>query len=152
MTRKRVRTGRALRTPFVHSWVKPNSCHYSLLRRESPFPQLARVLRVSSPRQLGLTSIFELAKRDLAALFPGGPIPFGHLHLTEDLEEALELALQYDADLEVVLTRSRGGTNVVNLPSPRRPRKRCFTVSSRRPTLTQRASMIPLVQIVMMTH
>ncbi len=97
---------------------EPNSCRYSLLRRESPFPQLARVLRVSSPRQLGLTSIFELAKRDLAALFPGGPTPFAHLHRAEHLEEALELALQYDADLEVVLARSWGGIDVINPPSP----------------------------------
>ncbi|KAH9063521.1 hypothetical protein EDB87DRAFT_1673568 [Lactarius vividus] len=74
--------------------------HDSPLRRESPFPQLARVLRVSSPRQLGLTSIFELAKGDLATLFPGGPIPFAHLHRVEHLEEGLELALQHDADLE----------------------------------------------------
>ncbi|KAH9005063.1 hypothetical protein EDB86DRAFT_3061917 [Lactarius hatsudake] len=74
--------------------------HDSPLRRESPFPQLARVLRVSSPRQLGLASIFELAKGDLATLFPGGPIPFAHLHRVEHLEEGLELALQHDADLE----------------------------------------------------
>ncbi|KAN0133693.1 hypothetical protein V8E53_008417 [Lactarius tabidus] len=74
--------------------------HDSLLRRGSPFPQLARMLRVSSPRQLSLTPIFELAKRDLAALFPGGPLPFAHLHRIEHLEEALELALQYGADIE----------------------------------------------------
>jgi len=74
--------------------------HDSLLRPESPFPQLARMLRVSSPRQLSLTSIFELAKRDLAALFPGGPVPFAHLHQVKHLEEALELALQYDVDSE----------------------------------------------------
>jgi hypothetical protein len=76
------------------------------------------VLRVSSPRQLGLTSIFELAKRDLAALFPGGPIPFTHLHRVEHLEEALELALQCDADLEVISTRSWGGINIINPPCP----------------------------------
>lgn len=76
------------------------------------------MLRVSSPLQLSLTSIFELAKRDLAALFPGGPLPFAHLHRVEHLEEALELALQYDADLEVVSTRSCSGINVIDPISP----------------------------------
>ena len=64
------------------------------------------MLRVSSPRQLRLTSIFDLARRDFAALFPGGPTPFVHLHPVEHLEEALELALQYGADSEVVLARN----------------------------------------------
>jgi len=70
------------------------------LRPESSFRQLACILRVSSSRQLCLTSIFELANRDLAALFPGGLAPFAHRHRTEYLEEALELALQYDIHLE----------------------------------------------------
>ena len=59
-----------------------------------------------------------MAKRDLAALFPGGPIPFVHLHPVEHLEEALELALQYDADLEVVLTPSCDDINVIDPISP----------------------------------
>jgi hypothetical protein len=44
-----------------------------------------------------------LANRDLATLFPGGPLPFVHRHRTEYLEEALELALQYEIHLEVLL-------------------------------------------------
>jgi hypothetical protein len=76
------------------------------------------MLRVSSPRQLSLTPIFELAKRDLAALFPGGPLPFAHLHRIEHLEEALELALQYGADIEVVLMRSCSGISVIDPISP----------------------------------
>ncbi|KAI0277708.1 hypothetical protein BGY98DRAFT_1097261 [Russula aff. rugulosa BPL654] len=47
-----------------------------------------------------LTSIFEIANRDLATLFPGGPAPFAHLHRTDHLEEALELALQYGVESE----------------------------------------------------
>ncbi|KAI0005948.1 hypothetical protein BJV74DRAFT_984655 [Russula compacta] len=74
--------------------------HDSPSRRESSFHQLSCILRVSSPRQLDLTSIFEFANRDLAALFPGGPIPFAHRHRAEYLEEALELALQYGVELE----------------------------------------------------
>ena len=76
------------------------------------------MLRISSPRQLSLTSIFELAKHDLAALFPGGPLPFAHLHQIEHLEQALELALQYDADLEVVLVHSCSGIIVIDPISP----------------------------------
>ncbi|KAH9981378.1 hypothetical protein BGW80DRAFT_1269940 [Lactifluus volemus] len=74
--------------------------HDSPLRHESSFHQLSCILRVSSPQQLGLTSLFELANRDLVALFPGGPAPFTHRHPTEYLEEALELAMQYDIHLE----------------------------------------------------
>jgi len=75
----------------------------SPLRPESSFRQLACILRVSSPRQLSITSIFEIANRDLAARFPGGPVPFAHRHRTEHLEEALELALQCGIESEVVL-------------------------------------------------
>ncbi len=110
------------------------------------------MLRVSSPRQLGLTPVFELAKRDLANIFPGGPIPFAHLHRVEHLEEALELALQYDADLEVASIRGRGNIGVIDPTSLRRPRKHCFTVSPHQPTSTQRTSMIPPARIVTMTH
>jgi hypothetical protein len=49
-----------------------------------------------------MASIFELANRDLAALFPGGPAPFAHRHRTEYLEEALELALQCAVESEVL--------------------------------------------------
>jgi hypothetical protein len=49
-----------------------------------------------------MTSIFELANHDLAALFPGGPVPFAHRHRTEYLEEALELAFQYGVETEVL--------------------------------------------------
>ena len=41
-----------------------------------------------------------------------------HLHPVEHLEEALELALQYDADLEVVLTPSCDDINVIDPISP----------------------------------
>jgi hypothetical protein len=81
----------------------------SPLRPESSFHQLSCILRVSSPQQLGLTSLFELANRDLAAHFPGGPAPFTHRHPTEYLEEALELAMQYDIHLEVLLIGGGGG-------------------------------------------
>ncbi|KAI9510260.1 hypothetical protein F5148DRAFT_617250 [Russula earlei] len=64
------------------------------------FHQLACILRASSPRQLGLTSIFEFATREFADLFPGGPLPFTHRHSSEHLEEALELALQYGVESE----------------------------------------------------
>ncbi|KAN0123942.1 hypothetical protein V8E52_002432 [Russula decolorans] len=74
--------------------------HDSPLKAQSSFPQLACILRVSSPRQLDLASIFEIANRDLAALFPGGPAPFAHLHRADYLEEALELALQYGVESE----------------------------------------------------
>lgn len=50
-----------------------------------------------------MASIFELANRDLAALFPGGPSPFSHRHRTEYLEEALELALRCAVESEVLL-------------------------------------------------
>jgi hypothetical protein len=50
-----------------------------------------------------------LANRDLAALFPGGPAPFTRRHPTEHLEEALELAMQYDIHLEVLLIGGGGG-------------------------------------------
>ncbi|KAI0306656.1 hypothetical protein B0F90DRAFT_1814510 [Multifurca ochricompacta] len=74
--------------------------HHSPLRPESSFHQLASILRASSPQLLAFPSIFELANRDLAAHFPGGSTPFTHLHRTKHLEEALELALQYDINLE----------------------------------------------------
>jgi hypothetical protein len=73
---------------------------------KSSFSQLACILRVSSPQQLDSTSIFDLANNHLATLFPGGPTPFTHLHRTEHLEEALELALQYGVESEVLLTCS----------------------------------------------
>jgi hypothetical protein len=57
-------------------------------------PTARLILRVSSPWQLDLPSIFEIANRDLAALFPGSPTHFAHLHHTDHLEEVLELALQ----------------------------------------------------------
>ena len=76
------------------------------MRAQSSFPHIACVLRVSSPRQLDLTSIFEIANRDLAALFPGGLAPFAHLHRADHLEEALELALQYGVESEVRLVAS----------------------------------------------
>ena len=41
-----------------------------------------------------------------------------HLHPVEHLEEALELALQYDADLEVVSTRSCDDISVIDPISP----------------------------------
>jgi len=53
-----------------------------------------------------LTSIFEFANRDLATLFPGGPVPFTHRHRTEHLEEALELAVQYGVESEVLVCSS----------------------------------------------
>ena len=73
------------------------------MRAQSTFPQLACILRVSSPRQLDLTPIFEIANRNLAAHFPGGPAPFVHSHRADHLEEALELALQYGIESEVRL-------------------------------------------------
>jgi hypothetical protein len=47
--------------------------------------------------------MFKYANRDLATLFPGGHTPFTHRHRAEYLEEALELALQYDVESEVLL-------------------------------------------------
>ncbi|KAH9966578.1 hypothetical protein BC827DRAFT_1264543 [Russula dissimulans] len=74
--------------------------HDSPSKPEGSFHQLACVLRVSSPRQLGLASIFESANLDLAALFPGGPVPFTYRHRAEHLEEALELAVRYGVESE----------------------------------------------------
>jgi hypothetical protein len=69
-----------------------------------------------------MTSIFDLANRDLAALFPGGPVPFAYRHRTDFLEEALELALQYGVESEVLLI-CNGETALTNRRShrPRRP-------------------------------
>ena len=87
------------------------------MRTKSSFPQLACILRVSSPRQLDLTSIFEIANRDLAAHFPGGPAPFAHLHRANDLEEALELALRYGLESEVRLVCIGDEVAYFNLPA-----------------------------------
>jgi hypothetical protein len=130
---------------------EPNIHSRSPLRPESPFHQLSCILRVSSPRQLDLTSIFELANRNLAALFPGEPAPFVHRHRTEYLEEALELAVQYGIHLEVLLNDGGGGHEMGFIDDLfRRLRRLCFTPSPPQPTLTQRASMIPLAQKVTM--
>ena len=83
---------------------------------QSSFPQLACILRVSSPRQLELTSIFELANHRLATLFPGGPNPFTHLHRTEYLEEGLELALRYEVESEVLLVCSNSEMTFTDNP------------------------------------
>lgn len=88
------------------------------MRTQSSFPQLACILRVSSPRQLDLTSIFEITNRDLAALFPGGPAPFAHLHHPDHLEDALELALQYGVELEVRLVCIGDEVAFSDLPPP----------------------------------
>jgi hypothetical protein len=108
-TRKRVRAFLALVRPFRRVNLTHHIHSRSPLRHESSFHQLSCILRVSSPQQLGLTSLFELANRDLVALFPGGPAPFTHRHPTEYLEEALELAMQYDIHLEVLPIGGGGG-------------------------------------------
>lgn len=118
------------------------------MRAQSSFPHVACILRVSSPQQLDLTSIFEIANRDLATLFPGGPAPFAHLHRTDHLEEALELALQYGVESEVRLTCIGDEVAICNPPA-HRPRRRWFIVLPLQPTLTQRGSMIRLAQKVM---
>ncbi|KAI0273540.1 hypothetical protein BC834DRAFT_966052 [Gloeopeniophorella convolvens] len=74
--------------------------HDSSLTPKSPFEHVAGVLRVASPRQLDLPPVFGLANDILETLFPGGPVPFTYSHHTGHLEEALELALQYDVSLE----------------------------------------------------
>jgi len=58
----------------------------------TPFPRLASVLRVSSPRQLDFPAIYELAKDLIEKMFPSGPEPFQH---PDCLEEALGLAVEY---------------------------------------------------------
>jgi len=70
-----------------------------------------------------MTSIFELANRDLAAIFPGGPVPFAYRHRTEFIEEALELAFQYGVESEVLLLICNGETALTYHRShrPRRP-------------------------------
>jgi hypothetical protein len=127
--------------------VGPQPGWRSPLRPESSFRQLACILRVSSPRQLSITSIFEIASRELAARFPGGPVPFAHRHRTEHLEEALELALQCGIESEVVPLICSEWAFADN--RSRRPKRRYFTASPFQPTLTQRASMTPLVQKIM---
>jgi hypothetical protein len=119
------------------------------LSAQSSFPQLASIIRVSSPRQLDLTAIFEIANRDLAALFPGSPAPFAHLHRADHLEEALELALQYGVESEVHLVCIGDEVAFSNLLA-RRPRRHLFIALPLQPTLTQGGSMIRLVQKVMM--
>jgi hypothetical protein len=121
----------------------------SPLRTQSSFPQLSCILRVSSPRQLDLTSISEIVNRDLAALFPGGPAPFAHLHHADHLEEALELALQYGVESGVRLVCIGNEVAFCNLP-PHRPRRHWFIALPLQPTLTQGGSMIRLAQKVMM--
>jgi hypothetical protein len=90
-----------------------------------------------------MASIFELANRDLAALFPGGPAPFTDRHPKEHLEEALELALQYSVESAVLLICSD-----VAFANNRchRPRRRYATVLPPRPTLTQGENMIPVAR------
>jgi hypothetical protein len=50
-----------------------------------------------------LATTFQIANRNLAENFPGGPTPFAHLHRLDHLEEALELAFQYGVESEVRL-------------------------------------------------
>ena len=121
----------------------------SPLRAQSSFPKLACILRISSPRQLDLTSIFEIANRDLAALFPGGPAPFAHLHPADHLEEALELALQYGIESEVRLVFISDEVAFSNLLA-HRPRRHWFIALPLQPTLTQGESMIRLARKAMM--
>lgn len=127
----------------------PNPISSSPLGTQSSIPQLARILRVSSPRQLDFTSIFEIASRDLATLFPGGPVPFVHLHRADHLEEALELALQYRVESEVRLVCIVDEPGFSNLPAYR-PRRHLFIALPLQLTLTQGESMIRLTQKVMM--
>jgi hypothetical protein len=85
------------------------------LKAQSSFPQLACTLRVLS-RQLDLTPIFEIANRDLAALFPRSRAPFAHLHHVGHLEEVLGLALQYGVESEVRLVCIGDKVAFSNLP------------------------------------
>ena len=56
------------------------------------FTHLASLLRVSSPSQLDIPLVHELARVHLKGMYPSGPTPFVH---PGHLEEALALALQY---------------------------------------------------------
>ncbi|KAJ7678899.1 hypothetical protein DFH06DRAFT_974245 [Mycena polygramma] len=67
--------------------------HDMPLSRDSPFPQIASIVRVSSVGQLHFPRIHEIALRYFADLFPSGPVPFLH---PPHLEAALALATSYN--------------------------------------------------------
>ncbi|TFY69867.1 hypothetical protein EVG20_g2980 [Dentipellis fragilis] len=69
--------------------------HDAALVPAPPFPRLAALLRITSPHQLSILPLATQARTHLAALFPGGPTPFAHLHPREHLEDALALAMAY---------------------------------------------------------
>ncbi|THH13831.1 hypothetical protein EW146_g6432 [Bondarzewia mesenterica] len=72
----------------------------SPLGPKTPYPRLASILRTSSPKQLHLSSIYLQACTHLGAIFPGRPASFTHQHPTEHLEDALELAMQFDIGMQ----------------------------------------------------
>ncbi|KAJ7274301.1 hypothetical protein B0H12DRAFT_1006934 [Mycena haematopus] len=63
------------------------------LHSDSPFHQIASIVRVSSPGQLHFPQIHERALRHFADLFPSGPVPFRH---PQYLEEALALSTSFN--------------------------------------------------------
>ncbi|KAJ6531883.1 hypothetical protein B0H19DRAFT_1189089 [Mycena capillaripes] len=67
--------------------------HDMPLSPESPFPQIASIIRVSSPGQLHFSRIHEIALRYFGDLFPSGPVPFIH---PQHLEEALALSTSFN--------------------------------------------------------
>ncbi|KAH7889126.1 hypothetical protein F5I97DRAFT_1841814 [Phlebopus sp. FC_14] len=66
--------------------------HDTPLSPEASFQHVAAVLRVSSPTQLDLPLVHNLARSYLVAMFPSGPLPFVH---PNHLEEALTLAATF---------------------------------------------------------
>ncbi|KAK7033203.1 BTB domain-containing protein [Favolaschia claudopus] len=67
--------------------------HDMPLSSDSEFPQIASIIRVSSPEQLHFPQIHESALRYLTNLFPSGPVPFLH---PPHLEAALALATAFN--------------------------------------------------------
>lgn len=74
---------------------------YRPLNSQTPFPTLASLLRITSPSQFHIPTINDRAKDYLSRMYHGGPDPFAHQHPQEHLEDALELAMNFDVGVEV---------------------------------------------------
>lgn len=73
------------------------SCQsYRPLSSDAEFARIASILRVSSPSQLDLPKLHQLARKYLETLVPGGEAHAVYNFHPDFLEEALEMSVFYE--------------------------------------------------------